>query len=172
MGTIWRCYLIFCSTKCTENSTAKSVEWVKFLRRTCTQMTYNGKVYIRFRVTIHSTRWSKNKMCKFSWWLILTYKHGFENGTGRNPGLRAESWFGKLIATSKPWRGLRSCNSSAGHRLTLSFDSLALFWLILRRGCFKKQRSTKSKKNIMVKLYFVLKHTTADEQSCFVPPSL
>jgi hypothetical protein len=30
----------------------------------------------------------------------LTCKHGFKNGTGRNPVLRAEQWFGKHFATS------------------------------------------------------------------------
>ncbi len=82
----------------------------------------------------------------------------------RSSGLESIS---QLLPLSKPWRGLRSCNSSAGYRLTLSFDSSSLFWLILRRGYFKKQPVAQKAKKIVL-----LKHTTADEQSCFVPPSL
>jgi hypothetical protein len=37
MGTIWRCHLVFRGAKCAENYAAKSVEWVKFLWRTCDQ---------------------------------------------------------------------------------------------------------------------------------------
>jgi hypothetical protein len=61
---------------------------------------------------------------------ILTCKHGFKNGAGRNPGLRAEQWFGKLFATSASEQTLKGASVLqlfGGASTTLSFDSSALF---------------------------------------------